>query len=48
MLLLWAPLSSENKAVYHVLNDILELINARVYPSLVPDRCGDKSLCGGA
>jgi len=48
MLLLQAPLSSENEAMYHVLNDILELTNARVYPSLVPDRCVDKSLCGGA
>ena len=48
MLLLQAPLSSENETVYHVLNDILELINARVNPSLVPDRCGDKSLCGRA
>jgi len=33
MLLLQALLSSENEAVYHVLNDILELINARLHPS---------------
>jgi hypothetical protein len=47
MLLLQAPGYSENEAVYHVLNDILEFINARVHPSLVPNCCGDKSLCGG-
>jgi hypothetical protein len=48
MLLLQVPISSENEAVYGVLNDILELIKARVHPSLVPDHCGCKSLCGGA
>jgi hypothetical protein len=48
MPLLQAPLSSENEAVYHVLNDILELTNARVHQSLVPDHCGDKSFYGGA
>jgi hypothetical protein len=37
MLLIQAPVSSENEAVYHVLKDILELINARVHRSLVPD-----------
>jgi len=48
MHLLQAPVSSVIQAVYNVLKDILEHINARVHKTLVPDHCGDKSLYSGA
>jgi len=47
MYLLQAPVSYVIEAVYNVLKDILEHINARVHKILVPDNCGDKSLYGG-
>jgi len=48
MHLLQAPVSSVIEAVYNLLKDILEHINARVHKTLVPDHRGDKFQYGFA
>ena len=47
MHLLQAPVSSVFEAVYNVLKDISEHINAKVHKTLVPDHCVDKSFYDG-